>query len=388
VLRVAIAVLAITSVVVSATGGAVHAAAIPTVTIGVIAPVDGGLTDFGRGIRDSVLLAVKEANARNAVKGWNIEVQVLDDSSDPAKGKQAATAGFAARVVGPYNSGVALQAAPVLAAKGVALVSPSNTLTSLTVGDDPTHPKRQWKSYFRMVGQDVGQAKFLAARAKALGYRSVAVVSETKAVSKGLADEFATAFKRGGGQVLVQQVVPDNATTFTGFLAAAGPVKPDFVFFGGEYGVAAALRTAATAAGLSAPIMGGDGMNDPAFLAAAGAAAKGTYASTVGIPLARLTTGTAFLASYQAAGFTTRPSDYGPYAYDAANAVIDALAKALRGRSELPGGLRSTVVRNLAQTNRSGVTGKVAFDAYGDARNPSFTFYKVDGAPLVWTPVG
>ena len=60
------------------------------VTIGVIAPLDAGLTSFGHGIRDSVELAVKQANDAKVVPGWTIKVRALDDSSDPAKGARAA----------------------------------------------------------------------------------------------------------------------------------------------------------------------------------------------------------------------------------------------------------------------------------------------------------
>jgi len=392
--RIALAAVAIGVMATTLGGGVAHGATTPTITIGVIAPVDGGLTEFGQGIRDSVLLAVQEANARNAVKGWKIDIRVLDDSSDPAKGKQAAATLAAdpnvAAVIGPYNSGVALEAAPVLAAKGIPLISPSNTLTSLTVGDDPKHPKRPWKSYFRMVGPDSRQAEFLAAQAKQLGYRTVSVVSETKAVSKGLADEFAAAFKRGGGTVTVQQLVPDGATAadFTSFLTAAAPTKPQLVFFGGEYKVAAPLRTAATAAGLAVPIMGGDGINDPAYIVGAGPDAKGTYASGVGVPLAEHPGSAAYQAAYQAAGFTTRPSDYGPYAYDAANAVIAGLAKELKNQDSVPSDLRRNLVADLQKTKRTGVTGKISFDAYGDPRSPRFTLYRVDGTPLAWTAQG
>src|SRR4051794_27950192 len=42
--------------------------------IGVVAPLDGGLTQFGRGIRNSVQLAVDEANKRKPVAGWTFAV--------------------------------------------------------------------------------------------------------------------------------------------------------------------------------------------------------------------------------------------------------------------------------------------------------------------------
>ena len=156
--------------------GASASASAHTVTIGVIAPVDGGLTSFGQGIRNSVQLAVKQANASKPIKDWRIKVRVLDDSSDPDKGAAAAKKLAAdpnvVAVVGPYNSGVAQAMLPVLAEKGIALVSPSNTLTSLTLGDDPAQPTRPYPNYFRLVGPDSVQAQFLAVQARARASRA------------------------------------------------------------------------------------------------------------------------------------------------------------------------------------------------------------------------
>jgi branched-chain amino acid transport system substrate-binding protein len=365
------------------------AASAPTVTIGVIAPVDGGLTSFGQGIRNSVQLAVKQANASKLIKGWTIKVRVLDDSSDPDKGA-AAAAKLAAdpnvvAVVGPYNSGVAQRVLPVLVKKGIALVSPSNTLTSLTLGADPAQPTRSYPNYFRLVGPDSVQAEFLALQARARGFESAAVVSEQKAVSKGLADAFAAAFAAGGGTVSVQQTVPDGATTFEDFLPAAAAASPGLIFFGGEYQVGATLRAAATAAGITAPLMGGDGMNDPAFITGAGPAAAGSYASGVGIPIAKLPGATEFRAAYAAAGFKAEPTDYGPYAYDATNLVIAALRTPLSGKQTLPSSIRKEVVTRLQGTDATGVTGAIVFDRFGDTRDARFTLYRVGGTPLAWT---
>jgi hypothetical protein len=48
--------------------------------------------------------------------------------------------------------------------------------------------------------------------------------------------------------------------------------------------------------------------------------------------------------------------------------------------------VRRAVVRGLGQANRTGVTGRIAFDRYGDTRSPVFTLYTVTGSPLAWTP--
>lgn len=365
----------------------------PVVKIGVLAPLDAGLTEFGRGIANSVQVAIDQANKRNAIPGWKIELAAVNDSSDPATGA-AAAATLAADpevigVVGPYNSGVAEAALPVLAAADLALISPSNTLTSLTLGPDPANPVRPYDSYFRMVASDALQAPFLAKSVYARGVRSVAVVSETKAVSKGLADAFATAFTAEGGTVTIQDAVPDGATDFSDFLDAALPGNPDAIFFGGEYKVAAALRDQATTAGFSGPLVGGDGIKDDAYIDDAGAASKGTLASTVGVPLASLTTAKRFLAAYTKAKFDTPPTDYGPYAYDAANLLIRDAAGVLDGQTSIPADARATVSSVLQATKTQGASGPIGFDQYGDTTHDVFTLYRVSGpkARLVWLPL-
>ena len=180
----------------------------------------------------------------------------------------------------------------------LALVSPGNTLTDLTRGTNTNQPVRTDDNYFRVVGADSLQAQFLAQQAKNLGFTKAAVVSETKAVSQGLADQFAAAFKSGGGTVVVQHTVVDGNTNFTDFINSAKPLNPDLIFFGGEYKVAATLRTQATAAGLTAPQMGGDGMLDDEYISGAGPSAAGSYASTVGQPLNKIPGATRFLAAY------------------------------------------------------------------------------------------
>ncbi len=135
--------------------------------IAVIAPLDDGLVQFGQGIRNSVQLAVDEAN-RGAIlpDGWRLEVLALDDSSDPIVGEAAAITASAdpavIGVVGTYNSGVAATVAPVLDAARITMVSPANTDPALTLGADPADPVRPYSTYFRMVAADNVQGPFLA----------------------------------------------------------------------------------------------------------------------------------------------------------------------------------------------------------------------------------
>src|SRR5215217_8851177 len=90
------------------TGGGGASQATKVVKIGVIAPLSGDLTATGTGIRNSVDLAIRQANEKNKVPGWRIELAAEDDAAKPDVGAQAATklASDAAvvGVVGTYNS--------------------------------------------------------------------------------------------------------------------------------------------------------------------------------------------------------------------------------------------------------------------------------------------
>jgi branched-chain amino acid transport system substrate-binding protein len=362
------------------------------VTIGVVAPVDNGLTDFGRGIANSVRLAVDEANERQAIAGYRIEVEVVDDASDPAVGeaaaRQLAANDSVVGVVGPYNSGVAETVAPVLAAESIVMISPANTNPALTRGDSPGDPQRQYDNYFRVIGTDAEQVESLVAYTTgAYNAGTTAVVTDASAVSVGKSQGFADSFVAQGGEVTAFVTLPDDRVSYDlpAVAAEVASGNPDIVFFGGEYDVAVQLSTALSAAGLVVPLVGADGMKDDRYISLAGAASTGDVASTVAV--ADDAAGVAaFQAAYDAAGFTAPPSDYGPFAYDAANVLIAAAAEALAGSTDgVISEVRQQVIDLVQQTDLTGITGAITFDAFGDIPVGRFIVYRViDGA---WQPV-
>jgi branched-chain amino acid transport system substrate-binding protein len=361
------------------------------VTIGVIAPLENGLTSYGRGIANSVLLAAAEANARDAIPGYTIEVQALDDSSDPAVGRAAAeriaTNPTVIGVVGTYNSGVAAEVMPVLDAAGITMISPANTDPTLSRGPDPVRfAERVWPTYFRMVATDAEQGPLLASYAyDDLAARSIAVVTEPKPVSAGLADDFSGAVTQEGATVSSLTTLPDDPAAYDlpGVAATVAAANPDLVFFGGEYDVASQFKTALAAAGYTGPMMGGDGMKDDAYITGAGSFADGDIASTVGVPNSSLDAPDYF-AAYTNAAYVDPPTDYGPYAFDAANLLIETAKIALEGQDGVNATVRAKVRDEVAAAQFGGITGQVAFNEFGDSTNKVFTVFRVtDGA---WKP--
>jgi len=81
-----------------------------TATIGLSAPLSGGLSSLGLGMKNSADLAVKQANAKQTVKGWTLKFDAEDDQGQANVGQQAASKLASQKdvvgVVGPLNSNV------------------------------------------------------------------------------------------------------------------------------------------------------------------------------------------------------------------------------------------------------------------------------------------
>src|SRR6478736_6961169 len=141
-------------------------AANKTVKLGVIAPLSGDLAALGLGIKNSVDLAIKQANENKTVPGWTLELAAEDDEAKPDVGKNAATKlsgeDEVVGVVGALNSSVSQSLQPVFAAANIAQISPANTGPSLTMGPDATNPKRPYPTFFRTCPTDIVQGGFAA----------------------------------------------------------------------------------------------------------------------------------------------------------------------------------------------------------------------------------
>jgi len=355
------------------------------VKIGVIAPLSGDLTATGTGIRNSVDLAIRQANEKNKVPGWKIELAAEDDAAKPDVGAAAAAklASDAAvvGVVGTYNSSVALQVAPVLQRANIVQISPANTNDTLTRGQNfKTSPTRPYNNYFRTATLDSLQGGFAADYAyNDLKAKNVAIIHDKKAYGQGLADSFKGQFEKLGGKIVATETINPGDKDFSGVLSKIKPLNPDLIFYGGEYPEGSLISNQAHGTqAIKAPIMGGDGVVDPTYGKTAGAAANGDYGTSVGAPPEQQASAKQFLADYKAAGFKDSYSAYGALAYDAANAIISTLPTALGSATAVDDAVRRKVVEAVGKVNFGGASGTVAFDSFGDTVTKTLTMYKVD----------
>ncbi|MFD3946494.1 branched-chain amino acid ABC transporter substrate-binding protein [Streptomyces sp. NPDC058579] len=369
-------------------GGSDNTAGGTTVVIGVDAPLTGSLSALGQGIKNSVDLAVQTANKNKEVPGVTFKIEALDDQAVPATGKANATKLVGIKdvlgVVGPLNSGVSQSMQADFDKANLTQVSPANTNPSLSQGDNwgKGEFKRPFKTYFRTATTDVIQGKFAANYLfKDAGKKKVFVVNDKQTYGAGLAAIFSDEFKRLGGTVVGTDSVTVKETDFS---STANKIKgsgADSVYFGGQYPEGGLLSDQVKKTGAKIPTMGGDGIFDPEFIKASGEANDGDLATSVGFPVEKLPSAKKFIADYSAAGYKDPYAAYGGYSYDAAWSIIQAVkAVVAANNGKLPDDARAKVTEAMSKVSFEGVTGKVAFDQYGDTTNKQLTVYQVKGA--------
>ncbi|WP_158943320.1 bifunctional serine/threonine-protein kinase/ABC transporter substrate-binding protein [Streptomyces sp. NRRL S-378] len=368
-------------------GGSAGSGAAPssvTVVIGVDAPLSGGLSAMGTGIRNSADLAVRTANETRHVPGVNFEIKALDDGADPARGASNAARFVSDEkvlgVVGPLNSGVAKTLVAPLAQADLAVVSPGNTDPVLTLGPDwaAGTRTRPYSTYFRTLATDVDQgpfaARYLYGEAKKT---KLYVVDDASAHGTALTSGFTAEFTKLGGTVVGTEQVDPAERAFAGLAERARSSGADAVYFGGYYDTAAQLSQQLKQAGVTVPLMGGDGIFDQQYLTS-NPKAEGDLATNIGVPAEDSAAGQDFLARYRKAGYPEAAGWYGPYAYDATWSLIEAVkAVAAAHGGTLPDNARAEVPQAVSRLAFDGVTGRVAFDGHGDTLNRRLTVYAV-----------
>ncbi len=356
-----------------------------TVVIGLDAPLTGELSALGQGIKNSADLAVKIANKQNEVEGVTFELRPLDDKALPNAGQQNATKLAGDKevlgIVGPLNSGVAQSMQQVAQSNGVTLISPANTTPDLSQGKNwkKNERKRQFSTYFRTATTDEVQGAFDGQYAfEKMKVKTAYVIDDQKTYGVGLASSFKDQFTKLGGKIVGTEHVSPDDRDFKAVVAKAKSADPDLVFYGGEYPASGPLSQQLKDGGVNVPLMGGDGMYSADYIEL-NKKAQGDYASSVGKPVEQLESAKKFIADYKAAGYKDAYEAYGGSTYDATWALIQAVKQVVADNNgKLPEDARKKVVDAMNKVSFDGVTGKVAFDKYGDTTNTMITAYQVD----------
>ncbi|MFI1929516.1 branched-chain amino acid ABC transporter substrate-binding protein [Streptomyces sp. NPDC020330] len=361
-----------------------------TVVIGLDAPLTGDLSALGLGIKNSADLAVKTANKEKTVPGITFKLEALDDQAQPSVGQQNAVKLIGTKevlgVVGPLNSGVAQSMQKPLNDAKLTQVSPANTGTELTQGNNwkTGDKKRPFASYFRTATTDQIQgafaAKYLFETAK---IKDVYLIDDQKPYGAGLAASFKATFTELGGKIVGTDHVNPEDRDFNSVATKVKSSKAKAVYYGGEYPAGAPLSQQIKDS-VQIPFMGGDGMYSADFIKL-NKKAEGDIATSVGKPVEELESAKKFIADYKTAGYKDAYEAYGGGTYDATWSIIEAVkivAAENDGKIPAEDG-RAKVLEAMAKVKFEGVTGPVSFDEYGDTTNTLMTAYQVTGGKWV-----
>jgi len=341
------------------------------IKIGSVAPLTGPQTHIGKDNENGARLAVDEINARGLeLGGKKVKLELLgeDDQAEPKTAtivaQKLVDAGVVA-VIGHLNSGTTIPASKIYHDAGIPQISPSATAVAYTA--------QGYNTAYRVMANDAQQGKALGQFAVTkMGAKKIAIIDDRTAYGQGLADEFEKAATAAGGEIVAHEFTNDHATDFNAILTSIKGKSPDLLFFGGMDPQGGPMARQLKRLGLTAKLLGGDGLQNANFVKLAGADAEGVVASSPGLPIDSMPGGPEFRKKFEAKYGVIQV--YAPYAYDAVNVLVAAMKRA---DSADP----AKVLAELPKTDLQGVSGPVKFDAKGDTEGGAVTLYEVkDGA--------
>ncbi len=346
------------------------------VRIAFVGPLTGGNSAIGLGGRNSADLAVRLRNADPKAK-YHYELVVLDDECKPDAGVQMATkAGSDRTIVGGvtnYCSVVAMAAVDTYHRFGFPAIVWGAVLPDITYKND-------FKEVHRVNGTMINQNQTNAEFMYAHGYRNVAVIHDTTDYGKGHDKYFTEFFTKAGGKIVGDFGVTADQQDFTAELTQIKALNPDALYFGGLTPIGVRIRAQMDKLGLKVQFDGTSGIVNDDFIKALGPLAEGCLAFREGAPAEKLPHGKEFLEQYNKQGYAQPPEAYGPFAYAAADLLMDAI--------ERGGPNRKHVIEQLSPKHVHDVdtiVGKVTFDDHGPNTVPAITKYIVqDGKWVMW----
>ena len=339
------------------------------IKIGSVAPLTGPQTHIGKDNENGARLAVDEINAKGLeLGGRKVKLELLgeDDQAEPKTAtivaQKLVDAGVVA-VIGHLNSGTTIPASKIYHDAGIPQISPSATAVAYTA--------QGYKTAYRVMANDAQPGKALGQFAVSkLAAKKIAIIDDRTAYGQGLADEFEKAARAAGGEIVAREFTNDRATDFSAILTSIKGKAPDLIFFGGMDPQGGPMAKQMKSLGLTARLLGGDGLQNVNFVKLAGSDAEGVVASSPGLPIDSMPGGPEFRKKFEAKYGVIQV--YAPYAYDAVYALVDAMKRA--GSAE-----PAKVLAELPKTDLQGVSGPVKFDAKGDTTGGAVTLYEVKG---------
>jgi branched-chain amino acid transport system substrate-binding protein len=307
-------------------------------------------------------LAAKEINAAGGVLGRQIDLIVRDSQY-----KMDVTAQIAKQfveedkviaVVGFTDTDSVLASGPTIQAAGIPFITAGATSPKIPtqVGD---------VMFLACFGDNVQAAVGAEYGFKNFGKNAYLLWDKGVEYTTLLGSYFKAHFTGLGGTIVLEDQYDDDATDFSAQIAKikALPTQPDFYFISAmPYNVGAVVKQFRDA-GLTGPIIGGDGYDTPDLVTVAGPAAENVYFTTHALIDAQGGTEgiKKFIAAYNKEYGHDPENAFAALGYDAMKLMADAIQRA--------GSTDAAAIKKAIQETKNfpGITGSITF---GDSRVP------------------
>lgn len=291
-----------------------------TINIGLLAEFSGARASLGPAKLQGIQLAIQDIDAAGGCDGHKVNVSEIDgpDPVDTVTSLRKALAGQnLTLVIGPDVNSYQT-ALPIM--EGAKMVN------FTYIGTPGVYSSQHWTYSFRSGPSDafVGAAMMHYAAMK--GYKKVAIVLSADQGSQDLVPSMKKMAKHDGVQIVANEDVPINVTSYAGYVTSVVNAHPDAVLF--------QMTTAGYAGqwsaewqhegGTAIPLIGSDFTATGQYVQAMGASfAEAHMVSAVPALAVNDAAGQAFLKAFQNK-FGTTPPVYAPHFYD--SLVVACLA--------------------------------------------------------------
>jgi branched-chain amino acid transport system substrate-binding protein len=337
-----------------ALGGTALAA--DAIKIGYAANVTGVQASLDGPMLNGAKLAAAEINAAGGVLGSPIDLVIYDSKSDATVistvASQLIDSDKVVGIVGFADSDSVLAIGPQVQKAQIPFVTPGAT--------SPKLPSQLGNEVFLACFGDNVQAAVGAEFAlKKLNAKTAYLLTDIGTeYTTLLSDYFVNAYEHGGGKIVGKDTYKIGDKTFTAQIAkikALSP-QPDFIYAAANAEEIGLILKQLRQAGITLPVVGGDGYDTPLLLQVGGDAANNTYFTTHAFigdgasPKVK-----AFMDAYQKAYNTAPENAFAALGYDAVKLMADAIKRA--GAPD-PAKIRDALA---ATSGLDGVTGTISY---------------------------
>lgn len=327
------------------------------ITLGVVTPLTGSKSAFGKAQQNGYELALEEINAAGGVAGHSLELIYKDDAGDPEQAiimvEQLITQDEVPLVLGSYSSSCTFPMAGVTEAHQTPLISPCAATDTLT------QQGYEWVFRINAPSSQYSEPMF-DFLSEMTDVRAVAILFESTDFGTSTARAARMSAEGRGFEVVIYEPYDANASDLKPLLTTVKEAQPDVVFAVSYLADAVLLMQQSREIDLNARLFAGGaaGFTLPAFIEQAGLDSEhivsvSQWATDVNWPGAQ-----EFTQKYQER-YGEAPGYHAAETYTALYLAVDALERANSlDKEKIRAALRDT---DIEQT----IFGSIKFDQTG-----------------------